>query len=171
MLQNKWQEDIEGGMDEEDMDEEQLQLHREITKRRKAIVDSHRKTKQLHGGNSVMPRSRVHPKSISDMQEGLKGMGMQAGRAVERARSASAVRLGRKRQRSVAAQRGASRGGDVEMAADESEAATKRVHSSRSRSMSRGMAQHLASSPATVLCWDMCFLCPNMFCKFAVSLL
>ena len=66
-------------MDEEDMDEEQLALHREITKRRKDMVDSHRKTKQLHAGNSVMPRSRVHPKSIKDMQEGLEGMGMEAG--------------------------------------------------------------------------------------------
>lgn len=138
LLQRKWQEEVELDMDEEDMTEEQLLLHKEITKRRKDMVATHRKTKVLHGGNSVMPRSRVNPKNIGDMEEGLEGMGMQSGRAVERVRSASAVRLGRKRQRSVASQRG-----DVDMAAAaaENEELTKRIHTSRSRSMSRGVDQ------------------------------
>lgn len=136
MLQKKWQEELLADMDEADMDEEQLQLHKEIAQRRKDMVDAHRKTKQRNAGNSVMPRSRVHTKSISNMKDGLQGMGMQAERAVERVRSASAVRTGRKRQRSVAAPCSASRATDAEMA--DGEGAAKRIHSSRSRSMARG---------------------------------
>jgi nucleolar GTP-binding protein len=134
-VQRKWQEELEAEMDDGDeLTPEQQQLLKEIRARRSQMIETHRKTKALHGGNSVMPRSKLHPRNIQDMQEGLESLGMRSSRAVDRVRSASEVRQGRKRERA----REASAAGDVEMAPAEDEPVVKRLHSSRSRSMSRG---------------------------------
>lgn len=130
-------------MGQDDLDDDEAELLGEIRARRKQIVQSHRQKKSLHGGNSVMPRSKHHTNTITDMQAGLESLGMDAGAAVTRARSASAARTGRKRERSIAAgSRGAVAAaagavGDSAMAGTD-EAPAKRLHSSRSRSLSRG---------------------------------
>lgn len=139
-LQKQWQEELEAQMDEDDLDDEQKALLAEIRSRRSEMVEEHRRNKSLHGGNSIMPRSRKHSKSIQDMEAGLGRLGVDTEKAASRMRSASAVRQGRKRERSIAvrAER-QSQAGDVEMEAADEPQTKKRVHSSRSRSMSRGM--------------------------------
>eukprot|EP00892_Ulva_mutabilis_P011768 jgi/Ulvmu1/8964/UM005_0055.1 len=141
VLEEQWQAELQAQMDAGDLDDEQKALLAEIRSRRGEMVAEHRRNKALRGGNSIMPRSRKHSKTIQDMEDGLHRLGMSADKVVGRMRSASAVRQGRKRERSLA--RHAERNiqaGDVDMhAADEPEA-KKRVHSSRSRSMSRGKA-------------------------------
>ena len=129
--QKQWQEQADG-MEADSLDEGDREVLGEIRGRKKQLVREHRQKKALHGGNSVMPRSKRHDGTLAEMAAGLEGMGMDADRAVARARSASAARTGRKRERSVAAAGRAASGGDVEMAAE------KRQRSSRSRSMSRG---------------------------------
>lgn len=126
-------------MDEEDLDDEQKALLAEIRARRSEVVADHRRNKALHGGNSIMPRSRKHSKSIQDMEAGLGRLGVDTEKAASRMRNASAVRQGRKRERSLAvrAER-KSKAGDVDMEAADEPQTKKRVHSSRSRSMSRG---------------------------------
>lgn len=139
-LQEQWQAELEAHMDEDGLDDEQKALLAEIRSRRGEIVAEHRRNKALHGGNAVMPRSRKHSKSIKDMEEGLGRLGMSTEKVVSRMRSASAARQGRKRERSLARQ--VDRDGknrDVDMEAVDEQQAKKRVHSSRSRSMSRGV--------------------------------
>ena len=120
--------------DDDDLDDAEKELLGEIRHRRKVIVAEHRSKKTLHSGNSVMPRSKHHAASIADLQSGLESVGMDATAAVTRARSASAARVGRKRERSRAP-----REDSAAPARDESMAgAAKRQHSTRSRSMSRG---------------------------------
>jgi nucleolar GTP-binding protein len=120
-------------MDEDALNDEEEDLLREIRTQRKHIVQQHRQKKALHGGISVMPRSKHHSQNISDMKTGLESMGMDAEQAVTRARSADTARTGRKRERSQV-----SRESRVADMAVEDETLGKRMHSSRSRSMSRG---------------------------------
>lgn len=133
-VQRKWQAECED-MDEDALNDEEEDLLSEIRTRRKQIVQQHRQKKALHSGISVMPRSKHHSQNISDMKSGLESMGMDAERAVTRARSADTARIGRKRERSCVP-----RESSVAHLAMEDEAAGKRMHSSRSRSMSRGVA-------------------------------
>lgn len=72
------------------------------------------------------------------MQDSLESMGIDATAAVARARSRSQSRVGRKRTRSVTP-------GGMEVEGDEGEPSAKRLHSSKSRSMSRGRA--LSTAP------------------------
>lgn len=144
-------------MDEDELDDEQKALLAEIRERRSDMVAEHRRNKALHGGNSIMPRSKKHSKTINDMEEGLGRLGVDTEKAASRMRDASAVRQGRKRERSIAirGERPAA-SGDVEMEAGEEPHARKRVHSSRSRSMSRG------ESPAKTRL-SVCFTCGQPF--------
>jgi hypothetical protein len=135
LLQKQWQEQADD-MEEDSLGEDEKQLLSKIRSRRQQAIRDHRQKKVLHGGNSVMPRSKSHAATLSDMKKGLEMMGMDASQAVSRARSASVVRMGRKRSRSIASA-GLSCSdaphGEAEMAP------AKRVHSSKSRSLSRGV--------------------------------
>lgn len=140
VVQEQWQAELEAQMDADELDDEQKALLAEIRSRRGEMVAEHRRNKALHGGNSIMPRSRKHSKTIHDMEDGLQRLGMSTEKVASRMRSASAARQGRKRERSLA-RRGErdSRAGDVAMQEADELQAKKRVHSSRSRSMSRGV--------------------------------
>lgn len=80
---------------------------------------------------------RVPHSGTRVLQTSLESRGMDSSKAVERARSASKVREGRKRERSLAVQKRGTGAADMEVDGAEPEA-KKRVHSKPSRSMSRG---------------------------------
>lgn len=143
-LERRWQEDRAADMAEESLDEEEEALLGEIRTRRAALVREHRDKKKQHGGNSVMPRSRHHGRSVEEMEASLEGMGMDAAAATGRVRARAEAREGRKRTRSLSRRRD----GDAEMETEEEPAAKKRVHSKPSRSMSRGRSVSLAAPRA-----------------------
>jgi hypothetical protein len=76
---------------------------------------------------------------VEDYENGrqLKARSRSVSRAPRTIRSRSTVRQGRKRERSMVADRGGE--SDVAQVVARDEPALKRLHSSRSRSMSRGM--------------------------------
>lgn len=151
-VQKHWQEEGAANMDADEMNAEERALLGKIRARRRTHIQEHREKKALQGGNSVMPRSKHHESTLSDMRQGLESMGMDASKAVR-----SASRVGRKRERSsTAAREGA--GGDVAMAGAD-DAVAKRVHSSRSRSMSRGAQSVLARGllPRACVCLQPCY--------------
>lgn len=115
---------------EEDLTEEQQEDLRKIRLRKKVIVAAHRLKKNTINNRAVLPH-KVDGKgelTTSNMRKSLGQMGIDTSLAIERVRSQS---RGRKRSRSEAPEADAEM--DVEM-----QTPKKRVHSSKSRSMSRG---------------------------------
>ncbi|GBF88440.1 hypothetical protein Rsub_01152 [Raphidocelis subcapitata] len=119
-----------------------------IRKKKKELVTAHRIRKAAAGNRPVMPAKHGSrgDKTVGRMRESLGALGIDTSAAEARLRSES---RGRKRARSAA--RGGE-GGDSEMADADGGAAggapaKKRVHSSKSRSMSRGRA--LSTAPPT----------------------
>ena len=113
----------------------------EIRARRKARVAEHRREKAAAGNTPRLPRTAdaARGRTTGSMAASLARTGLDAGPAVARARSASVARAGRKRTRSLSrAKAGAS------MDVDADGAPPKRVHSTKSRSMSRGRSASLA---------------------------
>jgi len=116
-----------------------------IRKKKKKMVDVHRLKKTTAGNKSVLPRTvdRDRSSTTANMSASLGELGLDASRAVERARERSLSRTGRKRSRSLSAA-AAKKKGDA-MDAGEGSEEKKRVHSSKTRSMSRGRSVSLAS--------------------------
>ncbi|KAK9805965.1 hypothetical protein WJX73_009265 [Symbiochloris irregularis] len=118
--------------------QEALMLQR-IRTRKVKIRALHQRQKAVAGNQAVLPRGADAERTLttSRMRDSLEGMGMDGSLAVARARSRS--RVGRKRERSMGPSAmdidGGAEGedGDVIMAPPK-----KRIHSSKSRSMSRG---------------------------------
>ena len=96
--------------------------------------------KSTAGNKSVMPRTadRGRTSTTRNMAESLGELGMDASKAVERARSAS--RTGRKRTRTPSK---APKGGDAAMGEDGEP--QKRLHSSKTRSLSRGRSVSMSA--------------------------
>lgn len=96
------------------------------------LVGEHRSKKNSHRNQAVLPAklANVRGRTSEAMTRSLGALGIDASKAVARARSQS---RGRKRDRSVSkAQDGSSKGGDVDMV-EGGDQAKKRVHSSKSR--------------------------------------
>ena len=122
--------------------EEEKQLLGEIKLRRKKLVAEHRRKKSVAGNTSKIPASKADPEGIrttKNMKESLENIGLDADKAVERARSQS---RGRKRERSLSRFQ---EGGDNDMDEDMEDVEKKRTHSSRSRSKS--VAKRVAQTP------------------------
>ena len=120
--------------------EDEAMLHA-IESRKRAIVDGHRVKKQGNRNSSVTPRtSRGRMQTTQGMREELGDMGIDTGAAEARVSADHEARdpsRGRKRARSktprAAAAATAAEDGDGERA--------KRLHSNRSRSVSRGVLE------------------------------
>ena len=122
--------------------EEEKQLLGEIKLRRKKLVAEHRRKKSVAGNTSKIPASKADPegkRTTKNMKESLENIGLDADKAVERARSQS---RGRKRERSLSRFQ---EGGDNDMDEDMEDVEKKRTHSSRSRSKS--VAKRVAQTP------------------------
>lgn len=128
-------------MEEDHLTAEEAETLAAIRGRKAKIIADHRRKKKEGTNSAPMPRTAVNAdrsRTTDRMQRELGAMGLDASAAAERARSHSRGRtLQRKRARSKSAT-----GEDVEMAGPEQK---KRVHSSKSRSMSRGRALSLAA--------------------------
>lgn len=126
--------------DEEDLTEEQLEDLAAIRKRKKQIVINHRIKKGSANNQAVLPRRAQAERTLTTegMKKSLGAMGIDTSKAIERVRSES---RGRKRERS--ASRAAE--GDAEMEDGEPK---KRLHSSKSRTMSRGRSLSVAGPRA-----------------------
>ncbi|KAK9851372.1 hypothetical protein WJX84_007347 [Apatococcus fuscideae] len=123
-------------MDLDDLTPEEMELLGQIKNRKRVLVASHRRRKSAANNHSVMPRGRDVDRIINtdQMKKSLDWMGYNTDKAVARVRSQS--RTGRKRMRSEGPA-----GMDVDGAGDVvMEPPQKRIHSSKSRSMSRGRA-------------------------------
>lgn len=128
-----------GVMDTDELTEEQAADLAAIRARKKQVVAAHRLKKSTAGNRSVLPAKHGTRGQlvITAMRSSLGALGIDTSAAEARARERSQSR-GRKR--------GRSEGADEAMAdAAEELPAKKRVHSSKSRSMSRGRALSLAS--------------------------
>ena len=120
---------------EQPLTEEEKSLLGEIKLRKKKLVAEHRRKKSVGSNSSKLP-SKADPegkRTAKNMKASLESMGLDADKAVERARSQS---RGRKRERSISRADGA----------DDDEA-KPRTHSSRSRSKS--VAKRVAQTPAS----------------------
>lgn len=98
---------LEAQMDEEDgveLTEEQEEILGKIREKKSLILQHHRKNKTTASNKPVVPRPHA-PRGVDDFEEHLKEMGIDADKAVERARersrSRSESRVGRKRTRSM----------------------------------------------------------------------
>ncbi|GFH19387.1 nucleolar GTP-binding protein 1 [Haematococcus lacustris] len=135
-------EELGDGMsdDDDELTEEQATDLMRIRLRKKAMIKQHRMKKGTAGRQSVMPHKADTARSLttSNMKASLGAMGIDTSQAVARVRSES---RGRKRARSAAGGGDAAGGDDVEMS---DATPKKRVHSSKSRSMSRGRSRSLA---------------------------
>lgn len=123
----------------EDLTEEEAAALAELRKRKARLIASHRREKSVKNNQSVVPRKfdRDGRSTTRNMRDKLASVGLDASAAIERARGRSSSRLGRglKRGRSASAAAGAA--GDASMGDAETPPA-KRVHTNRSRSLSRG---------------------------------
>lgn len=131
-----------GMEDDEELTEEQRAALAAVSARKRQLIAAHRLKKSSANNRPVMPRKHGAKGQLSTttMRASLEAMSMDAEAAISRARSRSASRVGRKRTRSLSAAAGD--GADADMA----DASTvKRVHSSKSRSMSRGRTASLAA--------------------------
>ncbi|KAK9828216.1 hypothetical protein WJX74_003764 [Apatococcus lobatus] len=133
-------------MDLDELTPEEMELLSQIKDRRRVLVAAHRRRKSAANNNPVMPRGRDVERNINtdEMKKSLDWMGYNTEKAVSRARGQS--RLGRKRTRSEGPA-----GMDVDGVADgdvDMEPPKKRIHSSKSRSMSRGRALSIAEPGA-----------------------
>eukprot|EP00201_Polytomella_parva_P017223 CAMPEP_0175061054 /NCGR_PEP_ID=MMETSP0052_2-20121109/13375_1 /TAXON_ID=51329 ORGANISM="Polytomella parva, Strain SAG 63-3" /NCGR_SAMPLE_ID=MMETSP0052_2 /ASSEMBLY_ACC=CAM_ASM_000194 /LENGTH=691 /DNA_ID=CAMNT_0016326873 /DNA_START=32 /DNA_END=2107 /DNA_ORIENTATION=- len=114
-----------------------------IQYRKRQIIAEHRAKKTAANNNPVLPnKHNARGRLTADaMRESLGPMGINTENALKRMRSES---RGRKRTREVSRGRGGERGGD-DMDMEDTEAPPqKRVHSSKSRTMSRGRSMSLA---------------------------
>ncbi|KAK9918943.1 hypothetical protein WJX75_008237 [Coccomyxa subellipsoidea] len=130
--------ELEGDdMDEDDLTPEQRELLKKIRARKTIVVAAHRRKKSAANNAPIKPR-RVDADRTSTtqhMKASLARVGVDASAAIERARARSVSRVGRKRLRSASA------AAPADMDVDGSQAPPqKRIHSSKSRSMSRGRA-------------------------------
>ncbi|KAJ9522851.1 hypothetical protein QJQ45_023631, partial [Haematococcus lacustris] len=141
-LEKAHAEELGDGMsdDDDELTEEQATDLMRIRLRKKALIKQHRMKKGTAGRQSVMPHKADTDRSLttSNMKASLGAMGIDTSQAVARVRSES---RGRKRARSAAGGGDAAGGDDVEMS---DATPKKRVHSSKSRSMSRGRSRSLA---------------------------
>ena len=129
-----------GGLIEDDhLNEEELRTLKSIKARKAKIIAEHREKKKTGTNSAPMPRTKApmeRSRTSQRMLEELGDLGLDASAAASRARSQSRGRtLARKRARSKSVQ------GDVDIS---DELPKKRIHSSKSRSMSRGRALSLA---------------------------
>eukprot|EP00884_Botryococcus_braunii_P011877 jgi/Botrbrau1/20690/Bobra.0058s0020.1 len=133
--------DMMGVEDTELTPEEKAQL-KAIRHRKKIIVATHRVKKSTAGRRPVLPRraDRERTSTISNFREALERKGVDASAAVDRARARSLSRVGRKRLRSES--RGAGDAMDID-APPQAGASQKRIHSSKSRGLSRGRSQSM----------------------------
>lgn len=120
--------------------EEQAELQA-IRDRKIKIVAAHRRKKSAANNHAMLPHKadKERTATTQNMKVALERMGLDASSAVERARSRSVSRAGRKRVRSA---------GPTDMDIDTEAVETvppKRIHSGRSRSMSRGRSVSLAA--------------------------
>ena len=136
-LEEKWAtEKTELAMEaEEDMDDDEKAMLREVRARRAELVDAHRRKKSAGNNAPTLPRtvsaSHADPAkraTTKRMKESLGAMGIDPSLAIQRARDKSQAREGRKRARSAAPDEDM---GDAEGGEDE-----VRRHSSKSRSVS-----------------------------------
>jgi len=136
-LEEKWAtEKAELAMEaEEDMDDDEKAMLREVRARRAELVDAHRRKKSAGNNAPTLPRtvsaSHADPAkraTTKRMKESLGAMGIDPSLAIQRARDKSQAREGRKRARSAAPDEDM---GDAEGGEDE-----VRRHSSKSRSVS-----------------------------------
>lgn len=142
-------QEMDGVMEVEELTEEQAADLAAIRTRKASIIREHRQKKGSGNNRPVMPAKAGAKGTLNTgtLRSRLGGMGLDPEAAIARARSQS---RGRKRTRSDAA----ADAGDVEMdeAGGSRAPSKKRVHSSKSRSMSRGRALSLAEpSPNTGL--------------------
>ncbi|KAK9828781.1 hypothetical protein WJX72_002049 [[Myrmecia] bisecta] len=124
------------GMDEDHLTPEEAETLRDIRARKAKIIAQHRVKKSTANNQAVLPRraDRERKSTSTNMQASLERMGIDATAAMARARSRSQSRAGRKRTRSEAPE-----------AMDVDAAPVKRIHSSKSRSMSRGRSLSTAA--------------------------
>lgn len=138
----------EGGddMDADELTAEQQEDLAAIRRRKQQIITAHRIKKNTANNRAILPHKHDGEMKLTtdNMRKQLGAMGIDVTAAVERIRGRSQSRAApRKRGRSEDA---GQEGGDVEM---EDAPEKKRVHSSKSRSMSRGRALSLASPKAS----------------------
>jgi len=141
-LERQHQEEVGDAMDddEEDLTEDQRGDLQKIRLRKKQIVLAHRMKKGAAGRQAVLPAKAdgLRKRTTGNLKKSLGDMGIDTTAAVARARSES---RGRKRSR------GSEPDGEGDQDMEES-GPKKRVHSSKSRSMSRGR-NHSLAAPGT----------------------
>jgi nucleolar GTP-binding protein len=120
-------------IDGDDMTPEEKEALNEIRKRKKALIQEHRIKKSTAESRPTVPRKFDKDRQFTTERMGrqLSGLGLDPSKAIERARSRSVSRVGRKRERSVA--------GDDSMDID-NEGSNKKMRlrsASRPRSRSR----------------------------------
>ena len=119
-----------------------------IKERRKELVAAHRRAKAAANNASALPRNRAaaggssRAKTAEEMERGLARTGLDASAAVSRARERSQSRVGRKRERSLSVAAAKKKGSEMDV---DGEQPKKRIHSSKSRSMSRGRSLSTAA--------------------------
>lgn len=134
------QAEMAGVMDTDELTEEQAADLAAIRARKKQIVAGHRLKKASASNRPVMPAKHNAGKlQAAKLRAQLGGMGIDTSAAEARLRERSQSR-GRKRSRSEAP----GGDGDAEMA-DAEGTTPKRIHSSKSRAMSRGRSASLAA--------------------------
>eukprot|EP01025_Chloroclados_australasicus_P005681 TRINITY_DN1176_c1_g1_i5.p1 TRINITY_DN1176_c1_g1~~TRINITY_DN1176_c1_g1_i5.p1 ORF type:complete len:676 (-),score=94.41 TRINITY_DN1176_c1_g1_i5:473-2500(-) len=124
------------GMDmDEELTEEQQETLRRIEQRKLQLVQKHRQKKAIAGNKSVIPKMHNADGELNEdrMRKELEAMGMDPSKAIEHIRGRSLTRKQiPKRGRSEAPEM------DVEMMDALEPEKKKRVHSAKSRSLSRG---------------------------------
>jgi len=121
-----------------------------IKERRKELVAAHRRAKAAANNASALPRNRAaaggssRAKTADEMSRGLARTGLDASAAVSRARERSQSRVGRKRERSLSVAAAKKKGDGMEVDGEDGQP-KKRIHSSKSRSMSRGRSLSTAA--------------------------
>ena len=125
-----------------------------IKERRKELVAAHRRAKAAANNSAAHPRNRAaaggssRAKTAEEMSRGLAKTGLDASAAVSRARERSQSRVGRKRERSLSVAASKRKGGDGMDVDGDDQQPKKRIHSSKSRSMSRGRSLSTAAPRA-----------------------
>jgi nucleolar GTP-binding protein len=128
---------------EAELTEEQQADLTAIRRRKKVLVAGHRLKKNAANNQAVLPGTagvKAAGRTITSLRSSLGGMGLDTAAVEARMRERSQSR-GRKRSRSSAAEAA----GDVEMGDAEPGSEKKRLHSSKSRSMSRGRSLSTAA--------------------------
>lgn len=140
------QDDGDEDMLDELTPEEEALLAR-VRARKATLIASHRRAQSAGDNTPVMPRTATQSRGLTTdaMEAGLSAMGMDPSRALARVRGRSASRqpLSRTPVGSKRARSSASWGADGEAMqtdGDGSQPPPKRLHSNRSRSLSRGPA-------------------------------